>query len=250
MDLLKDLGKRIIGFIFPEFGNKVTWTVLGTGIAVILLPTPVYIVVTNFIIDFYNKHFDSQHQLKEINDLSPSYWVGILLVAFALIYNISYNYMKTISNNNPFKVRFAEDKLAADRIIYNKLIEYLPPDCAGIQLLKSHDFGSSYSDTSISQLIDFSETWPEKAYSFHNSKIECEMIKLVELISDFTYKQSMCSYSNYYGSSYSMIPDCERGNWEYSEDTNNKIKNANKSSYECYEQYITVLNKCKELLAT
>ncbi|MEY7151791.1 hypothetical protein AB9C31_22755, partial [Enterobacter cloacae] len=53
------LFNKLIHKAFPEFSNKVTWTLITFGVGVLALPAPTYLIFINLIIDFYNKQTNS-----------------------------------------------------------------------------------------------------------------------------------------------------------------------------------------------
>ncbi|HAV2026781.1 TPA: hypothetical protein JHJ51_002394, partial [Enterobacter cloacae] len=80
--------KKLIGKAFPEFSNKVTWTLITLGSSMFLLPAPTYLLFTNLLIDFYNKNTQSNISLIDINSVNPSNGIALTLILSGLGYHL------------------------------------------------------------------------------------------------------------------------------------------------------------------
>lgn len=87
-DNLNLLIKKLIRKAFPEFSNKVTWTLLTAGIGILALPAPTYLLFVNLIIDFYNKTTNSEISLLKIDSITPSSGVALTLILSGLVFHL------------------------------------------------------------------------------------------------------------------------------------------------------------------
>ncbi|EFP2277441.1 hypothetical protein HP916_004765, partial [Escherichia coli] len=147
-DNLNLLIKKLIRKAFPEFSNKVTWTLLTAGIGILALPAPTYLLFVNLIIDFYNKTTNSEISLLKIDSITPSSGVALTLILSGLVFHLlikaPHIYQEILKENNQKEIQ--ERKRVADVKLYEAFIDILPTTSLSIEFLKDHDFENSYHD--------------------------------------------------------------------------------------------------------
>ncbi|HBA3291926.1 TPA: hypothetical protein J8Z40_002938 [Escherichia coli] len=243
--------RKLIHKAFPEFSNKVTWTLIVFGIGIIALPTPTYILFINLIIDFYNKHTQSNITLIDIGNITPSNGFAFALIISGLIYHIIIKGFQTyieISNENNQK-EIQEKKRMADIKLYNDFLEIIPVDSALISLLKDHDFGASFHENKIKTLSDLHYKWGLANQHFHDSEIETKITKLIENLKKFD--DFLSTKADYINNSplLSIVPADERPNdFSWTTETREAIREANKWSSEIYKSYCELILMCKDKL--
>ncbi|MBI6799380.1 hypothetical protein, partial [Pseudomonas syringae] len=67
-------------WLFPDFTNKLTWFVAGVGGAIIVTPTPLKVIVYNWLIDTFNLNSGKKFSLAELVPEAADYWVGFGLI--------------------------------------------------------------------------------------------------------------------------------------------------------------------------
>lgn len=243
--------KKLIHKAFPEFSNKVTWTLIAFGIGIIALPTPIYILFINLIIDFYNKHTQSNITLIDIGSITPSNGFAFALIISGLIYHLVIKGFQTyieISNEKNQK-EIQEKKRTADIKLYNDFVKIIPVDSALISLLKDHDFGTSFHENKIKTLSDLHYKWGLANQHFHDNEIETKITKLIEGLKRFD--DFLSTKSDYIGNSplLSIVPADERPNdFSWTDETIEKIREANEWSSELYKNYCDLILICKDKL--
>lgn len=78
-------GKRII---FPSFANKITSTIVLSGIGIVVTPAPLKVVFYNWLIKIFNLNSGIPVTVPEISSGSSDYFYGVLLVIIGLTFNI------------------------------------------------------------------------------------------------------------------------------------------------------------------
>ena len=82
--IMSEFIKKLLSYVFPEFSNKLTWSVLAAGI--FLISTPLW---KEIIIQTIYAEFDIS-----ITDGNDSF-VGLVLVALAIFHNLGFKYIES-----------------------------------------------------------------------------------------------------------------------------------------------------------
>ncbi len=157
---------KIIKLFKPEFYNKITWTVVITGLA--LIGTPLWEEIISAIIN-------KEYNLK-ITSGGNEVW-GYLLVALGLLYNLL---SKTISQYIEYKQshNIENKKVAHDLKIFNESLEILTEQQLEnyfYKLLNDH----SYNINEDISLTKYSSYLSSQENQFINKKIKNTALDLV-----------------------------------------------------------------------
>lgn len=245
------LFNKLIHKAFPEFSNKVTWSLIFAGISIIALPAPTYILFLNLIIDFYNKETHSNISLVDINSITPSNGFAYILIVTGLIYHIIIKGFQAHRGilSEKHRMEAGEKKRTSDITLYNKFIEIIPVDSGLVELLKEHDFGNSFHENKIKTLDQLHYKWGLADQHFHDSEIESKITKLIDDLQKFNDFISL--HSNYIntGPLISIPTQRDRANdFDWSPKTTENVKKANEWSSELYTNYCDLIMTCKNKL--
>ena len=156
--------------IFPDFSNKLTWLVAGTGITVILTPTLLTQIFYNWLVDTINLNAGNYYTLAQLQSNSADYWLGFGLVFTALVHNISYRIF--IYKTDKQKQIDLQRTREVDMNLFEKFIEILPSDGPAVKLLEEHDFGNSHHGKTMKPLEDFVQSWNNVQKQFLDPELE------------------------------------------------------------------------------
>lgn len=242
---------KLIHKAFPEFSNKVTWSLIFVGISIIALPAPTYILFINLIIDFYNKETHSSISLIDINSITPSNGFAYALIVTGLIYHIIIKgfqaHREILSEKQRMEIE--EKKRISDITLYNSLTDIIPVDSGLVELLKDHDFGNSFHENKIKILDQLNYKWGLADQHFHDGEIESKTTKLIDDL--LRFNDFISSHSNYVntGPLISIPTQRDRANdFDWSPETTENVKKANKWSSELYTNYCDLIMTCKNKL--
>lgn len=150
---------KILSVIFPPFQNKVTWAVIGTGLALAISPVPFWVFLVEVIrsIAWVN---DRVEVTVNPNDDHWSQIVGVLLVISGLAYNLLYGFMR----HNESKA--FDQVYEADAKLYEEFVALLPSTGVAMSLLKNHDFSGSFLYENLEGVREYTYHWytPEKSF--------------------------------------------------------------------------------------
>ncbi|WP_193210164.1 hypothetical protein [Aliarcobacter butzleri] len=225
--------ERVINFIKPKFYNKLTWLIVGVGLATISKPLWLEIVNTLF-----NKNF--QINITDANDTI----IGFLLVITALMYNLTTVYFDKflISKQETLK---QEKWLLKDKLLFEKFLEELPSN-GSIEFLKIHSFQDGFYLEYLRQILNFEQNWNDAEHEFINEKLEKLRKELLENIKKFVYVNANGSYS--LGDGYfTTTPDAYRlDDWNMPQHVIDKMKEMDDLAdkvVESHQTFIRVANK-------
>lgn len=244
--------KKLIGKAFPEFSNKVTWALITLGSSMFLLPAPTYLLFTNLLIDFYNKKTQSNISLIDINSVNPSNGIALTLILSGLAYHLfikgfqTYESIKNANRDGIIEDRFRDSDIG----IYNEFLEVLPPESLLIELLKDHDFGTSFHENSIKGFNDLRYKFGKATQIFHDDEIQNLSENLRNEFLSFDNFLAMSSHYLHQGPMLTMLTDRDRAmDMDWLPQTEEKVNKANKWSSELYKLYFEFIAACKKKLA-
>jgi len=261
---LKLFLEKLIHKAFPEFSNKVTWTLISLGIAILAIPAPTYLMFINLFIDFYNNTVNGHVRLIDISMVTPSTGTAITLILSGLIYHIVIKGIQLYGEIQTEKRKSHQAELIvsiekeknekltyADRKLFEEFTSLLPTNSLSIELLKDQDFGASYHKKSLDDIDSFTYKWGKADQHFHDAELEIKSVNFFKESKEFLNFLALSSGFIGAGPLLSIPLDNERANdWEWSENTNENIRKANKWSHELHEKYceFIVLGKKKLLI--
>ncbi|MBT1727462.1 hypothetical protein [Enterobacter quasimori] len=249
-EILEILAKKLIGKIFPEFSNKVTWSLITVGLGILALPAPTYILFLNLIIDFFNKTTDSTVNLVDIENITPSNTIALTLIISGLLYHVVIKalqlYPEVIIENNKKEVQ--ERKRIADIELYKSFMSLLPPTSLTIELLKNHDFGATFHENSIKDFDKLRYCWGNADQHFHNQEIETKAANLRNQM--LAFDEFLACNSNYISNTpYLTMLRHGDSDMQWADETEAKVQKANQESETVFRNYNDFVITCKNLLA-
>lgn len=233
--------------IFPDFSNKITRWVIGTGITIILTPIPLKIVFYNWFISTFNLNSGESLKLADFQSSSADYIWGFSLIALALLHNIAYK-IYCYQVDKP-KREIQEREAEVDRKLFTKFITMLPANSSSIDLLQNHDFGNTFYGKKLDRLRDVIVLFENVEHKFLDNDLEAAKIKFIQELNNFDYKIGI--YTGPSGGSvefFSCIPDSYKGAYDTPEWITGQIDELNSSSLLCYQLYETFVNQARNKL--
>jgi len=243
--------EKLINKAFPEFSNKVTWTLITLGAAMLVMPAPTYLMLLNLFIDFYNKTAHKEINLIDIENFSPSSGIAITLIISGLLYHVVIKAIQLYAEIIEIKGRQSinDKKINADEKLFKEFLNILPTSSLSIELLKDHDFGASFHDASLKDLESLKYKWGKADQHFHDHEIEAQSIELLNDINGFLaflYKSSAYIGT---GPLLSIPTSRERAyDWDWPESTREKIRKANELGTKIYDSYCNFVSTTKRKL--
>lgn len=141
----------------------------------------------------------------------------------------------------------AKEIKAVDRRLFERFLEEFPSNSRSITLLSEHDFGNSYHKNNTDEIDNFVDTWNTAETEFLDHEIETACKELHNKMHEFIYRLAQSSGYIYTGPMLSAVPDAYRGEWEWPEHIDARIKELNEKSTECYKlhQQFVILGRRK-----
>ncbi|MFV3314379.1 hypothetical protein [Pseudomonas sp. NY15374] len=253
MPMLEEFKKLSLDFIkkilLPDFSNKLTWLVVGTGTTILLTPDTASVIIANWLIDTLNLNFVSKFSLAELQNSDKDKFYGALLILGGLAHNLLANgvtkYLthkgnlaesKKLAKQYEESAKRAERQRVVDQELLRKFLSDLPSNGRSLTFLRDHDLGSSFNQTYVDEIELFVLNWNCAEKKFLNEELEGKRQALWEVLNRFNTKLAMSAYDLNGGPMYSCIPDQFRGRvWPPYVDS--KIKELNALSAQCYHLY-------------
>lgn len=241
-----DLIGKIIGMVFPDISKKIAWTLIATGLGIIVVPNPVYIIVINYLIDIYNIRFSGGTEFVKINNTGPSSGVGLTIVIVGAIYSLANNFLPYLSEKR--RAEIERRKLDSDTQLYHRFLEALPANSESLRLLKEHNFGGSFHNNNIVDMDKFNDEWDISTNHFSNKVLEVKLKVLVDIFKDLNVKLSIKAKYINFGEMLSIVPEAQQGAPDFPEETWEKIREVNRLARSAVEAYDDLIVSCKEEL--
>jgi len=241
-EFLIKYGKR---WLFPDFYNKVTWYVVTLGAGIIVTPTPIKLVVYNWMIDSFNLNSGKSLTLSDMGSNHADYWLGFALIISALLHNV---FSKWLLHQNDIQVRIKAEKVGeVDRVLFKEFLEIFPSGSPSAYLLETHDFGNSFSLESLKDIDKFVDEWncPEK--SFINSELEKIRKELWNKCHEFSWLIAKKS-APIYGGRQSVVPGRVKDDWDWPEWVDNDVRGVNKMASEVFSLHQNFIKTMREYL--
>lgn len=254
--------EKLINKAFPEFSNKVTWTLIMIGIALLAVPVPTYVLLLNLLIDFYNNTMKSNVRLIDIGNFAPSTGTALTLILSGLIYHLAIKSIQILGEIHKARIKQEinnkitetqkenNERIAnADRMLFQSFMSILPSNSISIEFLKEQDFGSPFHNNYLKDIENLTFQWGKADQHFHDSELEKKASDFYEETKMFLY--FLATSSGFIGTSslLSIPTDNERANdWSWSENTNRNVSKANEWSQALYEAYCDLVASSRSKL--
>lgn len=236
-------------WLFPDFTNKLTWFVAGLGGAIIVTPTPLKVIIYNWLIDTFNLNSGKKFSLAELVPDAADYWVGFGLIVVALLHNILYRYF--LYKEKQGSLASANERgYAHDRKLFDKFLEDFPSGSDSVNMLRHHDFANSFNINTLANLDRFTSEWDIVEREFLNPELEQMRKELWGKCREFNDKLSLGAWDLNGGPGFTCIPDAYRGSDDWPEHVDKKIGELNTLGTECYELYVAFVRLGKQTLST
>lgn len=218
----------LLRFLRPKFYNKITWILIIGGLG--LFSTPIFERIINA---FTEKYFDFP-----ISDENASIY-GIIIIALALMYNLSVNYLE-FRTEKWSKKETPEQKIQKDLDLklYRKIREILPSD-GSISFIRTNNFaGFSFDWKRMEQLDEFIHESNKPEFKFIDKELEKLRTDLTKNIDEFL---SILSVNSFYlkNNDRASVPE----EWEIDQpdrfwDVVNKLSERQQNSWNYYSELI------------
>jgi hypothetical protein len=168
-------------FIFPDFTNKLTWTVALAGIAIASAPIDIAIASLNWLAAYLNQSLNIQPKLPYLSGSSDpmGYWFVFAALAHNVANKIIIHRVSTLDH------QIQIDKREMDRRLFEEFNLLLPSNSDAISLVKEHHFGNSFLISDTSPIAVFVRIWDKAEYEFIDQTIETEKEKLHDIATSF-----------------------------------------------------------------
>jgi hypothetical protein len=236
-------------WLTPDFSNKLTWLVVGTGITILLTPDTATVVIANWLIETLNINFVSKFSLAELQSNDKDKIYGALLIVAGLTHNLVVSGLtkylahldKVIESEQRAKeheelVKRTEGQRSVDRELLKKLLTDLPSNGRSLTFLRDHDLGGSFNQTNLDEIEEFVMNWSCVERKFLNEDLEEKRQSLWEALNKFNATLAMNAYDLHGGPMYSCIPDQFRGR-DWPPHVEKKIDELNALSTQCFNLY-------------
>jgi hypothetical protein len=151
-------------WFFPDFSNKVTWYVVTLGASVVLAPTPLKLVISNFIIETFNLKYGEVLTLADMGNTSADYWLGFALITIALVHNVFSKWL--VLQEELLSREELERQKKVDSRLFSEFICMLPSTSGAAHFLEQYDFGGTFDLEKFQPIDTFVYDWncPEKSF--------------------------------------------------------------------------------------
>lgn len=242
-ELIIALGKK---WLFPDFTKKLTWLVVTVGCGILVTPTPLKLIIYNWLVDTIKLNSGTHFTLAELASDSADYAWGVVLVALALAHNIAYRYFNYIVSREDNAN--LEQRKVADTALFEQFKSEFPSNSASARLLKEHDFSNSYHGEATNQLENFVHRWNNAEHSFLDNAIEIKRSELWKSCNSFLIKLAESTGPIAAGPFFSAIPDIYLGEWDMPDFVTQRVSELNSKATECHIQHQEFVLLCKERL--
>ncbi len=231
LDRTIEIAAKLLNIIRPKFYNKLSWSVVITGLT--LMGTPFWEKILNIILEH-----EFQIKITGGNDVA---W-GFGLVVVGLIYHISTTSIFEATTNRK-KTEFENAEKNHDISLFKKLIDLLPSNSFMI-FIRDHDFANSFDRKLIDPAYQFIYEWDNAEQEFINQNIEQAKKFLYEKGGRFTHYVGKNTSPNHHGWQ-SAIPKNIDPDMGFPEHVKKEIKELNDSASEFYQAHQTFIRVSK-----
>lgn len=237
-----EIGKK---WFFPDFSNKITWTVITLGTSIILAPMPFKLIFFNFLIDTLDLNNGSNLKLADLGGTSADYWLGFSLVALALLHNV---FSKWLNIQDRISDRHDVDRARdIDRKLFHDFITLLPSSTGAIQFLEQHDFGGTFNLEVFQAIDSFVYDWncPEKSFLEETlEKIKTELWNKSKSLSMEIGRRTGPVRSG----RQSVVTDEHLQDFNWPAEFDDDIRFLNAEATELFELHQVFVKQCRDML--
>jgi hypothetical protein len=241
------LGAR---WFFPDFNNKLTWIVVGTGIGVVVFSPPVWMEVLNWLLDQLNAYTGANLVLTKLGE-GPSAGFGVTLIVVGLLHNLGIKGVSTWSDAIAYKKKM--DGYRQDKRLVDEFIKALPTDSPAIVFLRDHDFGGSFSNKPLTTLEDFMHQWRGAEYRFVSPDLEAARAAFCGTLAQFDQKLStVCGCVGNSNSRLTVIPAYAGDEFSWPPEVRESIGQLNELGTRAYQlhQRLILLGRGVDVVAS
>ncbi|MFK4763966.1 hypothetical protein ACI3L3_04185 [Desulfobaculum sp. SPO524] len=179
-------GGALWRLFLPKFYNRMTWTVVVAGLAIVSTP-----LLERVVEAVLQKYFE----LPFVGVIPP--WYGLALVGLGLAFNATCKAFEELGRSCPNGPSAADVR---DGELFSKFCNLLPPRQV-MYFTRDHDFSSSFSRKETHPYATFVDNWQAANYQFQDKTLEegkKELISLaVKLLHAIAYKTYPLGASDY-----------------------------------------------------
>lgn len=241
-EFLIKFGKR---WLFPDFSNKLTWYVVTLGAGVILTPTPMKVVLYNWLVDSFNLNAGEHVTLADVASGSADYWIGFSLILVALLHNV---FSKWLVLQESHSIKQEKTQIEeADRKLFHEFLQVFPSRSRSLNLLQQHDFGNSFNLDSLKEIDGFVNHWNCAEKKFMNEELEAERESLWKKCHEFSRLIAEKSAPTH-GGFQSVVPDQYKHDWDWPDWVEKDVKKVNAMASEVADMHQKFIGTAKRLL--
>jgi len=181
---LSEIIKKIISVLFPEFTNKLTWTVVAAGLTLVSSSFLELIIRT-----FVNESFS--WNLTDGNDAI----IGVTIIALGLLHNYGFVREKHKAQHDPMEYEKLNRELDHDKTVFNELDKYISENHLKNYInyvMRNH----SYYSVEDEPLDYFFYEGDKAKYSFIKPKVNTAKSELHDAFVKFENFKSKCFFSH------------------------------------------------------
>lgn len=230
-EFITKLGKH---WFFPDFNNKLTWWVVGTGVGVVVFSPPVWMEIFNWCLEQLNTNTGANLVLTKLGE-GPGAGFGVALIGIGLMHNVAVKYVNFRNDALAYKKKLDDRK--QDKQLFEAFLSELPSDCPSILFLKEHDFGNSFSDMHITCLENFLHKWQGAESRFVDSELESTRAAFYDTLRRFDVKLCVCGPVGNSTSRLSAIPDSVRNDFSWPAHVQKTVDELNELASEVYSSH-------------
>lgn len=232
-------------WFFPNFNNKLTWYVVTLGASIILTPTPLKLVLYNWLIETINLNSGVPFSMVDIGEISADYWLGFGLIITALFHNVFSKWLLCqeyiFAQANLNKISEADIKL------FEKFLSTFPTNSRAVSLLESHDFGGSFNLDSLKELDDFVYYWNTPENAFLNSEVELQKVELWGKCKEFSQIIGRKSGPTRSGRQ-SVVPEEILNAWDWPKEVDEDVRIVNEMGTEVFLSHQNFIKSTRNAL--
>ncbi|WP_268124833.1 hypothetical protein [Roseivirga pacifica] len=166
-----DTAIDILSYLRPKFYNRITWWIVGVGLALIGA-TP---LLERLLIAIFNKQFSLEIPC-DVNNT-----IGIILISLGLIYNIL---MKVVENSHEVGSSSKSNTVVQSDIkAYEKIMTFLPYE--EVESFAKYDFMGSFRWDNYDNISLYLQNIRSPQFSFSNEELNGLKIDFDEALNDF-----------------------------------------------------------------
>jgi len=233
-------------WLFPDFSNKLTWVVVSIGASVIITPSPIKLIIYNWLVDSFNLNYGEHFTIAEVSSGTADYWIGFSLIALALIHNILYRLIQQNELKKIYRENIKEEE--SDKQLFCEFLKLFPSNSSSFQLLKEHDFGNSFSNKWLDEIEKFVYEWDFPEKQFLDAKREELRLKLLTKSKEFCLLLAEKSSPTGNGVMQSVVPDHIRNEFDWPNWVLEDIKEVNEKATQVAELHQEFITTCKKSL--